>query len=68
VESTLHKLFFSPSCWWGFLVGRGRLFAVNNQNCCSVVPFCSRTTQHLIAIVMCKSGATLGLGGIAHPP
>jgi len=34
--------------WWGWL------FAVNNQNCLSIVSFCSRTMQHLVAIVMCK--------------
>jgi hypothetical protein len=42
------------------LIGWGWLFSVNNQNCWSVVPFCSRTTQHLIAIVMCKIWCNVG--------
>jgi hypothetical protein len=31
-----------------------QLFDIHNQNCWSVVSFCSRTMQHLITIMMCK--------------
>ena len=34
----------------------GWLFIINNQNCLSMVSFCSRTMQHLIYIVMCNNG------------
>jgi hypothetical protein len=36
------------------------------QNCWSVVPFCSRTTQHLITIVMCKIWCNVGAGRCWH--
>jgi hypothetical protein len=32
----------------------GRLFAVNIQNCFSMVSFCSRAMQYLITITVCK--------------
>jgi len=38
----------------------GWLFTVNNLNCLSIVSFCSRSVQHLIAIVLCKVGCNVG--------
>jgi hypothetical protein len=47
-QSVAYIAAHSNRIWWGWL------FAVNNQNL-SIVSFCSRTLQHLVAIVMCKN-------------
>ena len=67
----------SPSCacWyygqWPILLLHlhpkwGRLFAVNNQICLSMVSLCSRTMKHLIKIMMCKIWCNTGTGMCWH--
>jgi hypothetical protein len=43
-------------------IRRGLVFAVNNQNCLSIVLFCTSTSQHLTAIMSSKFGSAMGLG------
>ena len=38
----------------------GQFSEVNNQNCLSMMSFCSRTMQHLITIMMCKIWCNTG--------
>jgi hypothetical protein len=46
----------------------GQQFTANNQNCWSIVSFCSRTMQHLIKITMRKSVQCWGREVLAQPP
>ena len=44
----------------------GRVFAVKNQNCLSMVSFCPRTLQHLTAIMVFKIWFNNGAGSYWH--
>jgi hypothetical protein len=58
------------SVWWSMAsitahsnrIRWGQLLTVNNQNYLSMVSFCSRTMQHLVAIMMCKIWCNVGAG------
>ena len=42
------------------------LFKINNQNCLSMVSFCSKIMEHLITIMMCKICCNVGAGRCWH--
>ena len=44
----------------------GQLFTINNQNCLSMVSFCSTIMEHLNTIVMCKIWCNAGVGRCWH--
>jgi hypothetical protein len=46
----------------------GQLFTINNQNCLSMVSFCSRTMHLLIVIIICKVCCNIEAGRCWHIP